>query len=81
MKKLSEIGVKCARHPVDGGLVPYREDLAKHAIWILTPDERRELVRWSILEWEASLERIGYGNAFNELSTECIDTLLKEQGL
>lgn len=81
MKKLSEIGVKCARHPLDGSLVPYRDDLAKHAVWILTPEERRELVREAILEWEASLERVGYGTAFSELSTECIETLLREHGL
>lgn len=73
MKKLSEIGKHCKPDP--DSTTQFEEH------WILTKDERRELVRWSILEWEASLERIGYGNAFNELSTECIDTLLKEQGL
>jgi len=82
MKTLSEIGAKRARHPEDGGLIPYRDDLDGHAIWILTKDERRELVR---AVWEAAVELMLVADANNQLYVSLegddVEQFIREQGL
>lgn len=79
MKTLSEIGAKRARHPEDGGLIPYRDDLDGHAIWILTKDERRELVREAIKLF--IIDHLDSYLCSNGTVGSETEDLLREQGL
>lgn len=79
MKKLSEIGQRLSRHPVDGGLIPYDLTLQdKHTVCIFTPSELLEAYR---IVWEAALSYVQSPDEAARPQYETFEDFIKEQGL
>lgn len=75
MKKLSEIGQQCSRHPEDGGLIPF-DSCLDMSVRIFTPAELLEAYR---IVWEAAHDAMREGVSLPHFTT--FEDFLKDNGL